>query len=352
MSTPHDRVRAVLRAARRIADPGDALGREARARLPGVARLSPANVELGLTRHLETDATAAELGAFVSSAGCARGVHVVLASNVFVAPVRALALALAAAERVTLRPSRRDPVVAELLARALDGEQGVHLSLSETLDAAACDVVHAYGADATLDVIASGLPRATELRRHGSGFGVVVVEGCADTDAAAFAIASDVVPFDQRGCLSPRIVLADAAGAPRIAASLARALVERAAAVPPGPLDLDERAERALFVARAAMTGEVWDAPGGVVALELEGGALLLPPTGRCVVVRAVGGGDAARALLAPLARGVTSVGASSDGPLALAVASLCPGARRARLGAMQRPPLDGPVDLRAAARC
>jgi hypothetical protein len=53
----------------------------------------------------------------------------------------------------------------------------------------------------------------------------------------------------------------------------------------------------------------------------------------------------AARALLATLERFVVTVGANVPERLA-AVAP--PGARRARLGEMQRPPLDGPVDRRS----
>ncbi len=43
------RVRRVVAAGRRIADPADTLGREARARLPETSGLSPEGVELALT---------------------------------------------------------------------------------------------------------------------------------------------------------------------------------------------------------------------------------------------------------------------------------------------------------------
>jgi hypothetical protein len=63
--------------------------------------------------------------------------------------------------------------------------------------------------------------------------------------------------------------------------------------------------------------------------------------------------GDAAR-LLAPWRERVAALGGvertSAAGALALAVGSLLPDARRSALGRMQRPPLDGPVDLRPAA--
>jgi hypothetical protein len=54
-------------------------------------------------------------------------------------------------------------------------------------------------------------------------------------------------------------------------------------------------------------------------------------------------------ALLGPWAPFLTIVGADADGDLARAVRALAPRARKAPLGEMQRPPLDGPVDLRLA---
>jgi len=52
-----ERMRAVLGAARRIVDARDPLGREARDRLPAATGLSPEGVELGLSRHVETQAS-------------------------------------------------------------------------------------------------------------------------------------------------------------------------------------------------------------------------------------------------------------------------------------------------------
>src|SRR5271165_4913288 len=76
--------------------------------------LSLAGVELGFS-YLERDATDAELVRLVEAVTQAAHVHVILSANVFIAPLRALALARAAAPRVTLRPSPRDPVLAQAL---------------------------------------------------------------------------------------------------------------------------------------------------------------------------------------------------------------------------------------------
>jgi hypothetical protein len=71
--------------------------------------------------------------------------------------------------------------------------------------------------------------------------------------------------------------------------------------------------------------------------------SIAIPPPGRHLVIVPAGDLDAVAAMLAPLARHVVAVG-SDD----LDVARVAPPhARRSLLGAMQRPPFDGPVDLR-----
>ena len=70
--------------------------------------LSAQGVELGF-ESLECDAGEADVRSLVARAGHATQVHVILSANVFVAPLRALAIARAAAERVTVRPSRGIP---------------------------------------------------------------------------------------------------------------------------------------------------------------------------------------------------------------------------------------------------
>ena len=72
--------------------------------------------------------------------------------------------------------------------------------------------------------------------------------------------------------------------------------------------------------------------------------ALVLPPPYRHLHIVACPSLALGCALLSPFAKGVVTLG--SDDPVA--ARALAPGgARVAALGAMQRPPLDGPVDLR-----
>jgi hypothetical protein len=117
--------------------------------------------------------------------------------------------------------------------------------------------------------------------------------------------------------------------------------------VPPGPLSPEERADLARYAETMRVVGEIEGEEGALVGLDLEPSTLTLPPLARAVHVALVPGEDEARALLGPLAPLVTCL--SGDGQLARHLAPLCPGARRAPLGAMQRPPLDGPVDRRPA---
>src|ERR1700722_15034355 len=105
-----DDVRRLLRAATRVyAD---------RARwLPALVEstgLTEPGIELGF-ESFEREATEEELNALVDAAGDARHVHVVLSANVFVAALRALALARAAAAHVSVRPSPRDPILARAI---------------------------------------------------------------------------------------------------------------------------------------------------------------------------------------------------------------------------------------------
>jgi hypothetical protein len=311
--------------------------------------LTPAGVELGL-ESLETDASEDDLRALVASATPVPRVHVVLSANVFVAPLRALALAWAAASRVTVRPSSRDPVLTRWLVReAGDGA----IALATERDVAAIDsgAIHVYGRD---EAIAAVVARArVPVVAHGPGMGVAVVGARARIEESADRLAGDVVPFDQRGCLSPRIAFVE--GPPehgeRFALALHESLQAWARRVPRGQLSPDERAQSVRWTSMAAFAGLTWTGADHAVALLPAEAALAVPPSGRHVAVAAVRTLDEVAVALAPFARYVVAVGLDADTyseacrePSRFAPA----GARVMRLGAMQRPPLDGPVDLRS----
>jgi hypothetical protein len=313
--------------------------------------LTPEGVELGFA-SLEREASDADLQALVRDAGEASHVHVVLSANVFVAPLRALAIAVAAADRVTVRPSPRDPALALALLQAARSTGDRALSLVSERDVAHIQdgEVHVYGRDATITAVRARVRPGVVVRGHGAGMGMALVSSGADLPAAAEALALDVAAFDQRGCLSPRVVmvLGDEARAARFAEALHGALLSREGLVPRGRLFEDERIDARRWCDAFAFAGQVWRAEGSAVAVAAEGAPLYIPPAGRHVTVMPAASREAVAAVVAPVAARIVAVGTDAPGELgALAPAH----ARLSALGSMQRPPLDGPVDRRSVRR-
>jgi len=344
-----ERVRAVLAAGRRIANAADPLGREARQRLPDASGLSPQGVELALQHHFEVDASDEELEALVRSQSSAPHCHLVLAANVCTAALRAYACGAAVATELSVRASSRDPVVAELLARALAGSDALSITMVEQLAVDTGDDVHAYGADETLAKIAELLPSGARLVAHGTGIGVALIEPDVDIHQAAERLADDLVPFDGRGCLSPRFVLVhpcDHGRAEAFSRTLDGVLRDRGDEIPRGPLDDNSRAEISRYRHLIDTIGTFIDAPHHAVAFDPAPTTLALPPALRSPLVVAC---DEAQlqALIQPWLRYLTAIGQSGAGPLGAALRELAPNARVSALGQMQNPPLDGPVDRR-----
>jgi hypothetical protein len=311
--------------------------------------LTAEGVELGFA-SLEREATDAELRAFVAAAGDAGRVHVVLSANVFVAPLRAMALARAAAERVTVRVSPRDPVLTRALVEEAVAAGDGAIALVDERDVARVDAgeVHVYGRDETIAAVRAGVRPGVVVRGHGSGMGLAIVSPGAQMDGAADALALDVVAFDQRGCLSPRlaVILGSAARAEVFAEALHASLRALGTRIPRGQLLADERSDACRWRDALSFAGRVWDASDHAVALAPEGSPLLVPPAGRHVTVIPVPSPEAVVSALSPIARFVVAVGTDD----LAALGGMAPAhARRSVLGAMQRPPLDGPVDRRSA---
>jgi acyl-CoA reductase LuxC len=336
------RVERAVALGARIADREDPLGKEARRDLAITSGLSREGVELALTEHLEAAITPDDLVSLLSAVDVTPRCHVLLAANVCTAALRAIALALAAAPEVTIRPSRRDPGIARILARELG------IAITESTGWAPGDAVHAYGSDGTIASVRAAAAPGVIVQGHGTGLGMAIVSAGADLEMAARALAADVVPFDQRGCLSPRFALVegDEDRAAAFARALHAALGDLGERVPRGPLDDATRAAITLYGAAIDAVGERFAGPQHVVGLDLAPRMLTLPPTARVVHVVPAAAIDAGR-LLGPWARFVTTVGEAGPGALLDAALALAPNARRARLGWMQRPPLDGPVDRR-----
>ncbi|MEM6787494.1 MAG: proline dehydrogenase [Myxococcota bacterium] len=326
------RVISLLTVARDWADRSHPRGRDLRVALRAHSPLSAEGRELALQRHLETidRVSPDELDRFLARGRAHRAdeVHVLLAGNVGTAALRAIAFALACAPRVTVRPSRRDPALARAIAAVVP-----EVHLVSCLTPAATHGVHLYGGDTTLD----DLRRLPGRHLHfGSGFGVAVLSddrGRRDANA----VAEDLVAFDGAGCISPRVILAREpfAALERLHAALS------ASAVPRGPLTDHDRVALARARTTLQVVGTWREGPHHALGLDPTPTAPFLLPALRTALVLPLEVADASWFSH----RKLTVIG--GHGPTADALAAAAPHARRLRLGTMQRPPFDGPVDLR-----
>jgi hypothetical protein len=269
---------------------------------------------------------------------------VILSANVFIGALRALALARAAATRVTIRPSSRDPIMTEALVAAAS-DPALKVTSERDARASGADRIDVYGGAAAIEEVRERARPGVSVRAHGPGLGVAFVTRAADPVEASRLLAPDVVVFDQRGCLSPRLVLVEGDGprAESFADALHASLGEWATRVPRGTLAEEERADARRWQESLAFAGRVWSGSQHAIGL---GDRLLVPPTGRHVQVLPVSNALGASQLLVPIAGSIVTMG--SDDPQQ--VRHLAPvHARMALLGRMQSPPLDGPVDRRPA---
>jgi hypothetical protein len=309
--------------------------------------LSPAGVEQALGHCLELSPSESELAALLASVPAAARAHVILPAQVFVAAHRALALALAAAPEVYVKPSRRDGT---LIAALAAGSAGLFQCV-EQLQVRPGDHVWAYGADVTLEALRRQLPAGAVLHAHGSGFGVAMCAAAAGEEQAE-AIARDTALFDQRGCLSPRLVLVSGgqAAADSFARLLCGALARLGTELPRGRLTPDEQAEESWYRQCVSCFAPLLDSGHGTVSVRswqvdrelAQGVAVQLPPAGRHLQVIPVTQFEPALRSLAPW---LTTVGC--DGALQTSLGALLPDARVCALGRMQAPSFDGPVDRR-----
>jgi hypothetical protein len=306
--------------------------------------LSPQGVLLGF-ESLERAASAADLRALVAAAGDAPCVHVILSANVFVAPLRALAVARAAASNVTVRPSRRDPWLARALVAAA-ADPALVLAERADVSAIARGEIHVYGRRETIAAVRSMARPGVRVRGHGPGIGIAVVTRAGNLASCAAELARDVAVFDQRGCLSPRAVAVEGGidRARALAEALHAAFEALQALVPLGEVAPAERAQAASWRDAMAFAGGVWSSEHHAVGLAARGGLWAIPPPGRNVSVIPLDSLSGLRAELGPFASEVTAIG--SDAPAQ--VGPFAPShVRLSTLGEMQRPPLDGPVDRR-----
>lgn len=338
------RLEPLFESARSLRDAHSERGQAARERLLRSSGLSPEGLDFALNRCLESAPDEAEIEALIRATPEARRAHVLLSAHVFVAAHRAIAIGLAASESVQVRASRREPEMAELL---LEGAPSAFTLVPE-LSPRSGDHVWAYGSDETLNTVKQALPLGVVFHRHGTGFGIAVIGGQPPSDALSAllaALAEDIALFDQRGCLSPRVLLVDAGPefAHEVALELAAQLGELEQRVPRGRMDAAEAAEITTFCDSASYFGDVYPAGLGFVS-SADSSAWLMPPVGRNLHVLPTRN---VKASIAKLAHLVTSCAYAGDAELRASLEEALPGARLCRFGELQSPPFDGPVDRR-----
>ncbi len=342
------RLDALKRAAERIVDPGDPLGIEARAAFEATTGLSKAGIEYALRECLEHRASRSALSQLARKAPTAPRAFVLLSANVFVATFRAIAVALAQSPRVYVRASRREPEMARLLHQASGGA----FELVDALSPRPGDHLWAYATDETIARLRDELPSGVHLHAHGAGLGIAVIGHDVQrrepfVEDAADRLARDMIAFDQRGCLSPRITLID--GDRELAESfteaLARALAHWEEAVPRGRLSDDEAADFIRYRDTMLYAAKPLPAGKGVVVLDPVLDRLQVPPVGRVMHITRV---SSVEPHVRALASRITSVGMAGHDRLEGNLRTWIGERRYVPLGQMQTPLFDGPVDLRA----
>ncbi len=324
--------------------------------------LSASVVRLGLSSSFETFTRERLRGLRHDALGWERNrtrlAAVVLAGNVFTAAARALLVPLALGVPVLAKVSSRESVFPRALSAALPQPFRGALELcifpggSEEHEVALfshADVIHAYGADASLLGLRRRAPAGALFVPHGHGVGVAYVDGFRSQDVEGLAL--DVAAYDQRGCMSPVEVLVkgDGAEAQRFAEALHGALGELDARLPRGSLRPEVAATQAQWRGVVVATGRLLETHAHAIAVE---GETPLPPApgARSLLVKATSGTAAAADRWASLGASLKVVGVnrarSLDGEFPRPRGSA---PRVCALGEMQRPAFDAMADGRPA---
>ncbi|MFK7998351.1 MAG: acyl-CoA reductase [Polyangiales bacterium] len=302
--------------------------------------LSPQVVRHGLATSFhdlreELSCIAALPGARASSG------FIALAGNVFSACLRPFATAAVLEVPLQARVSSRESAFATALGHALKPFCDIELLRFPNTDDASfraaiqsADFCEAYGSDETLDALSVFTP--TMIRR-GHGLGVVLL-GASIDDLAYDALAEDIAAYDQRGCLSPRVVFAEGeleAHAEKLDDSLTR-VEER---LPRGEVSTDVQAASSQWRGTAAALHPLRESPSHAIVVD-EMGGFPIGPTHRHVVIRPM---SLAQEALARLGSHTKVIGHAGLQAPPKAPCRVCD------VGQMQRPRLSAAADGYAA---
>lgn len=307
--------------------------------------LSAQVVRLGLETSLHRiDEELAALAALEGSR--ASSGFISLAGNVFSACLRPFVSAAVFGVSLKARVSSREGAFATALAEALQPFCNIELlhfpstdydSFRAVMEAA--DFCEAYGSDDTVDAL-QALTSSSIIRR-GHGLGVALlgapVHGPASITAADYdALAEDIAAYDQRGCLSPRVVFAEG-DLKTHAAKLDAALTRVEKRLPRGQVPAAVQAASSQWRASAAALLPTIE--GASHTLVLDGGSsprFPLGPTHRHILLRPVSNAEDTLRSLGPHTKVIGHAGLAKA---PVATCRVCP------LGEMQRPRLSASAD-------
>lgn len=324
------RLKAIAEAIQGIEDAG------LEARISQETGLSPQVVRFGIATSLDNLGEELSLIAALPGPRASSG-FIALAGNVFSACLRPFASAAALAVPLQARVSSRESAFAAALSEALRPFCTIELLRFPHADTAsfraaidASDFCEAYGSDETLDALAALAP--TMIRR-GHGLGVVFLG--ASVDSLAYdALAEDVAAYDQRGCLSPRLVFAEG-NLEEHATRLDDSLTRIEGRLPRGEVPADVQAASSQWRGTAAALHPLRESASHAIVVD-ESGTFPLGPTHRHLVVRPMSKAQEALARLGSHTKVIGYAGLRSSPN---ATCRVC------KTGQMQRPRLSAGAD-------
>lgn len=293
---------------------------------------------------------------------------VVLAGNVFTAPVRGVLTPLLFGVPVLVKASSREGSFPEMLRDSLrltDSRLGAAIDLvtfpggDVEREAALADLaekVAVYGGDETIAAMTARLG-THRILAHGHGVSIAYCGAGALADACVAEtiarLSLDVCAYDQRGCLSPQVVYVEET-ADRSAVEFAERFAETglgamSRTLPRGPLPAGVGAAQAQWRGVAEVEGRLFTGDSYAVSIR-SGPRIRWSPGYRNVTIVPVGSLEQALRAMEPMGPILKCIGADAAS-VGLIRAHLrqssalsafaCP------LGEMQTPPFDAPADGR-----
>ncbi len=168
---------------------------------PYAQGLSEANAQWGLNEALGALSVTGVQEVLAQQTVYPKTVSIVVSYGVFCSVLEWVFLALCAGAQVTLKAPNLDPSFCMLLCELLQAEG---FSIQCTTDRALpqSELIYVFGSTETVEQITAAYPQST-VKGYGHRLSIIVCEG---SPHEAPLIASDLVAYDTRGCMSPTAI--------------------------------------------------------------------------------------------------------------------------------------------------